>query len=685
MELGRDFYVGIVEDNKDPNRKGRIKVRVQTLYHTIPIEDIPYAYPFAGIAGKEFQVPAIGKLVNVLFLSDDLYSPYYIYSENYNVNLQNKLKDLSDDDYVDFSALLFDEKTQIYVKNNTLTIDQLLNKITIDNSTINLELKDNNQKLNLGTKNAEQNAVLGKRFFEWMDKFIKELMNPNSLIGNMGAPVLKTKLVQLCQEYQQKRPDFISNNVWINDNGHVDLLKRYPDTINSKNDIDLIMPPEQDPSSNKVLSAAIQAANDKACENLKNSAPSSQITLPDIESSSEQAWSKNERKMISTLHPKIQQYATRFINKAKGAGISLKITDAYRSVATQQQYLSQGKPAAQPGYSFHNYGLAIDVKPTDSTDWETIGQIGKSLGFRWGKTFTNPKSEPWHFDMGFGFTTAQLKAKVESGDLIANFVNLGGTTDTPTTPTSNYNGQNYVQNSISTPCDAGSFNNGPNSKLNNQNTEGEATASPTDPVNSSTLNTNCQPPADLVFSNFVKENKQEFLDKVRIIADKLAIDPNDLMSVMFLESGLDSHIVNKLAVQKGIDGATGLIQFMPDTARELGTTTTKLKNMTNVEQLDYVYKYFLRYKSKLKDFTSLYMVTFYPVSLNHQTDNKWIFGSEVSMSRAQTVRNWNPGFDLSGNGYITISDFKQAILLRLPLNERSYIACRVSQNITTLG
>ena len=165
MELGRDFYVGIVEDNKDPNRKGRIKVRVQTLYHTIPVEDIPYAYPFAGIAGKEFQVPAIGKLVNVLFLSDDLYSPYYIYSENYNVNLQNKLKDLSDDDYVDFSALLFDEKTQIYVKNNTLTVDQLLNKMTIDNSTINLELKDNNQKLNLGTKNAEQNAVLGKRFF----------------------------------------------------------------------------------------------------------------------------------------------------------------------------------------------------------------------------------------------------------------------------------------------------------------------------------------------------------------------------------------------------------------------------------------------------------------------------------------------------------------------------------------
>jgi hypothetical protein len=145
MELIRDFYVGIVEDNKDPNRKGRIKVRVQTLYHNIPVEDIPYAYPFAGLAGKEFQVPAIGKLVNILFLSDDLYSPYYIYSENYNENLQRKLKDLSDEEYVDFTAMLFDESTQIFVKGKEFTMDHLLNKITINNTSINLELKDNQQ------------------------------------------------------------------------------------------------------------------------------------------------------------------------------------------------------------------------------------------------------------------------------------------------------------------------------------------------------------------------------------------------------------------------------------------------------------------------------------------------------------------------------------------------------------
>lgn len=43
-------------------------------------------------------------------------------------------------------------------------------------------------------------------------------------------------------------------------------------------------------------------------------------------------------------------------------------------------------------------------------------------------------------------------------------------------------------------------------------------------------------------------------------------------------------------------GATGLIQFMPSTAKQLGTTTDKLAAMTEVDQLDYVAKYFVSQK-----------------------------------------------------------------------------------------
>ena len=91
MDVQRRIYIGIVEDNKDPNRRGRIKVRIQTLFHEIAVEDLPYASPLAGLAGKDFQIPAIGKLVNVLFFADDIFDPYYVFSEKYNINLQNKI------------------------------------------------------------------------------------------------------------------------------------------------------------------------------------------------------------------------------------------------------------------------------------------------------------------------------------------------------------------------------------------------------------------------------------------------------------------------------------------------------------------------------------------------------------------------------------------------------------------
>ena len=51
------------------------------------------------------------------------------------------------------------------------------------------------------------------------------------------------------------------------------------------------------------------------------------------------------------------------------------------------------------------------------------------------------------------------------------------------------------------------------------------------------------------------------------------------------ESGINPKAVNKHT------NATGLIQFMPKTVEYLGTSTEELKNISAVEQLDYVEKY----------------------------------------------------------------------------------------------
>jgi hypothetical protein len=113
----------------------------------------------------------------------------------------------------------------------------------------------------------------------------------------------------------------------------------------------------------------------------------------------------------------------------------------------------------------------------------------------------------------------------------------------------------------------------------------------------------------MIFDTYIVENKEAFLAKVQQITSNLGIKPDWLMAVMAFESGIDSKRVNSTS------GATGLIQFMPSTATGMGTSTTALKAMTNVQQLDYVYKYLAPYKAKMKTYTDVYMTVFYPVAV----------------------------------------------------------------------
>lgn len=96
---------------------------------------------------------------------------------------------------------------------------------------------------------------------------------------------------------------------------------------------------------------------------------------------------------------------------------------------------------------------------------------------------------------------------------------------------------------------------------------------------------------------------------VRAVAANLGVKPEWLLFVMFRESGLNPGAYNK-------SGATGLIQFMPATARDLGTTTAYLRTLTATGQLPYVEAY---YKMQMRSFrieprnlTDFYLLTLYP-------------------------------------------------------------------------
>ena len=69
----------------------------------------------------------------------------------------------------------------------------------------------------------------------------------------------------------------------------------------------------------------------------------------------------------------------------------------------------------------------------------------------------------------------------------------------------------------------------------------------------------------IAFEEYVKENKEEFINKVIKISRELGIDPNWLMFVMWFDSRLNPKAVNQTSM------AGGLIQFMPSTAKALGT------------------------------------------------------------------------------------------------------------------
>ena len=152
------------------------------------------------------------------------------------------------------------------------------------------------------------------------------------------------------------------------------------------------------------------------------------------------------------------------------------------------------------------------------------------------------------------------------------------------------------------------------------------------------------------FIEYVKENREEFTEKVAIICSQLNIKPNWLMFVMWFESRLNPQAVNP------ISGATGLIQFMPSTARSLGTTTDVLKRMSNLQQLDYVLAYLRPYKGMMKTWVDVYLAVFYPRAM----------GKPDFVITSDIVAKQNKIFDLNKDLDISVKEIEAALRKQIP-------------------
>ena len=137
----------------------------------------------------------------------------------------------------------------------------------------------------------------------------------------------------------------------------------------------------------------------------------------------------------------------------------------------------------------------------------------------------------------------------------------------------------------------------------------------------------------------------EFRRRVRDLCDDLEINPDHLMACIAFESAETF----RPDIRNGAgSGATGLIQFMPATAKGLGTSTDELAAMTAVEQLEFVRRYFRPYRGKLSTLADVYMAILWPRGIGKPAD--WVLWD--SETRPTTYRQ-NAGLDLNRDGVIT--------------------------------
>lgn len=141
---------------------------------------------------------------------------------------------------------------------------------------------------------------------------------------------------------------------------------------------------------------------------------------------------------------------------------------------------------------------------------------------------------------------------------------------------------------------------------------------------------------------------ETFKDRVCWIADQLNMPEQGASWLMACIAWESAESFSPSMLNRAGSGAVGLIQFMPSTAKSLGTTNDALRNMTAEDQLNYVYKYFLPYKGRLNSLSDVYMTILWPIAVG-KPDSHILWRKD---DRPTTYRQ-NAGLDINKNFVIT--------------------------------
>jgi hypothetical protein len=223
----RDFYkddlntswLGEVVDIEDPQKIGRVKIKVYGKFDELANEDIPWAYPGtinnagSDSGGSSFSVPKLGAIVSVRFDQGNIYHPEYYFHQHLSKEAKAEIEGSYENAHIivydtvtegslkifftEEKGLMLDYKqTQINIKNDNSVVIQTASgdsKVEIlDDGKMNITQKsditiktdsnviiDQAKTIELG-KGATEPVILGQSFMTFF--------NTHTHIGNLGAP-----------------------------------------------------------------------------------------------------------------------------------------------------------------------------------------------------------------------------------------------------------------------------------------------------------------------------------------------------------------------------------------------------------------------------------------------------------------------------------------------------------------
>lgn len=136
--------------------------------------------------------------------------------------------------------------------------------------------------------------------------------------------------------------------------------------------------------------------------------------------------SRDIKDLFPPIQPLAEELKSQIQQNVCSNGLLVIFSSTLRTIAEQNKLYAQGRNGdkgkivtyAKGGYSFHNYGLALDIafiRPDSTLDWSIAlfnksGLLGQKLGFNWGGSWPDDKEDSPHFQYDGGLTIEDVRS-----------------------------------------------------------------------------------------------------------------------------------------------------------------------------------------------------------------------------------------------------------------------------------